>query len=169
LTTAYLSLGSNLGDRAANLRQALECLETAGVQIVRRSSISETEPQELREQPWFLNQVVEIGTTLSPIELLARIRDVERELGRQRVVAKGPRTIDIDILLYEDAIIDTPELQIPHPRLADRRFVLEPLAELAPDLRHPATGRTISDMLAALEGQTSKRWDSLNDCGSITH
>jgi 2-amino-4-hydroxy-6-hydroxymethyldihydropteridine diphosphokinase len=158
LTTAYLSLGSNLGDRAANLRQALERLETVGVQILRRSSIYETAPQELREQPWFLNQVVEIATALSPIDLLARIREIERELGRQRVLAKGPRTIDIDILFCGDAIVDTTELQIPHPRLADRRFVLEPLAELAPDLRHPATRRTVSAMLAAIEGQTSKRW-----------
>ena len=157
MTTAYLGLGSNLGDRAANLQKALECLASAGVQIVRRSSIYETEPQELREQPWFLNQVVEIETTLLPIELLARIRDIERELGRVRAVAKGPRTIDIDILFYEDVIIDTTELQLPHPRLADRRFVLEPLAELAPDLHHPATGRKVSDMLAAIEGQTVKR------------
>jgi 2-amino-4-hydroxy-6-hydroxymethyldihydropteridine diphosphokinase len=157
LNTAYLALGSNLGDREANLLKALEWLETADAQIARRSSLYETEPQELREQPWFLNQVVEIGTTLSPLELLARIREIERELGRKRVVAKGPRTIDIDILLYGEAIMNTPELQIPHPRLADRRFVLEPLAELAPDLRHPVTGRTASQMLAAIEGQTVKR------------
>jgi 2-amino-4-hydroxy-6-hydroxymethyldihydropteridine diphosphokinase len=154
LTTAYLSLGSNLGDRAANLRQALEYLAIAGGEVVRRSSIYETEPQELREQPWFLNQVVEIGTTLSAPELLARIGEIERDLGRQRMIAKGPRTIDIDILFYGEAIVDTPELQIPHPRLAERRFVLQPLAELAPDLRHPKTSRTVSEMLATIEGQT---------------
>jgi 2-amino-4-hydroxy-6-hydroxymethyldihydropteridine diphosphokinase len=157
LTTAYLSLGSNLGDRTANLRQALEYLATAGGEVVRRSSIYETEPQELREQPWFLNQVVEIRTTLSPPELLACIREIERELGRQRAIAKGPRTIDIDILIYGDAIVDTPELQIPHPRLAERRFVLQPLAELAPDLQHPKTSRTVSEMLATIEGQTVRR------------
>ena len=157
MTSAYLSLGSNLGDRAANLRQALEYLATAGVAAVRRSSIYETEPQDLREQPWFLNQVVEVKTALSAPELLARIREIERELGRQRMIAKGPRTIDIDILFYGDAILDTPELQIPHPRLAERRFVLQPLAELAPDLRHPKTNRTVSEMLATIEGQTVKR------------
>jgi len=157
LTTAYLALGSNLGDREAILLQALKCLESAGVQVLRRSSIYETEPQEMREQPWFLNQVVEIETTLSPIELLGQIREIERGLGRQRVVAKGPRTIDLDILFYGDAIIATPELQIPHPRLAERRFVLEPLAELAPNLSHPATGRKVSEMLVAIEGQTVKR------------
>jgi 2-amino-4-hydroxy-6-hydroxymethyldihydropteridine diphosphokinase len=157
LTTAYLSLGSNLGDRTANLRQALEYLATAGGEVVRRSSIYETEPQELREQPWFLNQVVEIGTSLSPPDLLARIWEIERELGRQRAIAKGPRTIDIDILFYGDEIVDTPELQIPHPRLAERRFVLQPLAELAPDLRHPKTSRTVSEMLATIEGQTVRR------------
>jgi 2-amino-4-hydroxy-6-hydroxymethyldihydropteridine diphosphokinase len=158
LTTAYLALGSNLGDREANLRQALECFASAGVQVLRRSSLYETEPQEMREQPWFLNQVVEIGTALSPLELLARVKAIERELGRERVVAKGPRTIDIDILFYEGAILGTTELQIPHPRLAERRFVLEPMAELAPDLRHPATGRTVSEMLAAIEGQIVKRF-----------
>ena len=169
MTTSYLSLGSNLGDREANLLKALECLESAGVRVLRRSSIYETEPQELREQPWFLNQVVEVGTTLSPVELLARTREIERELGRERVVAKGPRTIDIDILFYGDLILATTELQIPHPRLAERRFVLEPLAELAPELRHPKTGRTASEMRASIEGQTVKRWDSLDDRGSVTH
>jgi 2-amino-4-hydroxy-6-hydroxymethyldihydropteridine diphosphokinase len=157
LTTAYLSLGSNLGDREANLLKALERLESAGARVLRRSSIYETEPQEMREQPWFLNQVVEIGTTLSPLELLARIRDIEHGLGRQRVVEKGPRTIDIDILFYGDLILATIELQIPHPRLAERRFVLEPLAELAPELRDPKTGRTASEMRASIEGQPVKR------------
>jgi 2-amino-4-hydroxy-6-hydroxymethyldihydropteridine diphosphokinase len=158
LNSVYLSLGSNLGDREANLRRALEYLNNSGLRILRQSSIYETEPQDVRGQPWFLNLVVEIETALTLTELLARIRDIEREMGRKRIVLKGPRTIDIDILLYGNAVIETQELQIPHPRLGQRRFVLEPLAELARDLVHPATRRTVSAMLSATEGQIVKRW-----------
>jgi len=157
LSTAYLALGSNLGDREANLRQARERLEAMGARIVRRSSIYETEPQEVCQQPWFFNQVLEVETALAPLDLLALIRKIESALGRERIIAKGPRTIDIDILFYDDAMLATPDLQIPHPRLSGRRFVLEPLAELAPDLRHPATGRTVSELLATVQGQTVKR------------
>jgi len=141
LTTAYLGLGSNLGDREANLGLALENLEAAGIEMTRRSHIYETEPRDLPDQPWFLNLVVEIATELSAAELLARIQAIESKLGRQRTLPKGPRIIDIDILFYGDSVLDTRELVIPHPRLAERRFVLEPLAELAPMLRHPVTGR----------------------------
>jgi 2-amino-4-hydroxy-6-hydroxymethyldihydropteridine diphosphokinase len=146
----YFSLGSNLGDREQMLRQALERLAAPGLRILRVSSIRETQPEEVLDQPRFLNLVAEAETVLFPKQLLARVARIELELGRKRLRPKGPRTIDIDILLYGDAIIESPELTVPHPRMAERRFVLEPLAELAPDLRHPATRRTVREMLASL-------------------
>lgn len=149
----YLSLGSNLGDREGNLRQAIALLDAPGLRILRVSSLYETEPMEVRDQPWFLNLVVEAETGLFPKLLLARIRKIELELGRKRVRPKGPRTIDIDILLYGESVIDAAELIVPHPRLTERRFVLEPLAELVPDLRHPVNRRTIRELLAATAGQ----------------
>jgi len=123
------------------------------VRVARVSRVYETEPQDVREQPWFLNMVVEAETRLFPIQLLHEIQRVERRLGRRRVVAKGPRTIDIDILLFGESVVSTDELQIPHPRMAARRFVLEPLAELAPALRHPATRESVTDMLERVRGQ----------------
>jgi len=135
--TVYLSLGSNLGDRERNLEQAIDLLAAAGLRITRRSHIYETEPQDVRDQPWFLNLVVEAETDLFPKQLLAKLQQIEHQLGRKRIKPKGPRTIDIDILLYGNAVIETDELVAPHPRLPERRFVLEPLAELAPDLRWP--------------------------------
>lgn len=159
MDTVYLSLGSNLGDREAHLRDALVRLETAEVHVVRRSSVYETEPQDLRDQPWFVNLVVEAQTRLFPLQLLARLQDLEREMGRQRIAPKGPRTIDLDILFYGTFVIDTKELQVPHPRLDQRRFVLEPLAEIAPSLRHPVTGRTAREMLAVLPPQAVRRLD----------
>jgi 2-amino-4-hydroxy-6-hydroxymethyldihydropteridine diphosphokinase len=155
--TAYLSLGSNLGDRAANIERGLELLENPELHVVRRSALYETEPQEMRAQPWFLNIVAAVETSLYPRQLLSRIAHVEREMGRQRVVHKGPRTLDIDILLFGTAIIDMPDLVIPHPAMAARRFVLVPLAEIAPDLRHPVLGRTIRDLLADIKGQEVRR------------
>jgi len=144
LKSAYLSLGSNIGDREANLRAAVERLAP-----VRQSPVYETEPVDYLAQRWFLNMVVEIETDLFPRQLLTRTQKIERELGRIRGIPKGPRTIDIDILFYAAAVIDTPELQIPHPRIAARRFVLAPLADLAPELRHPVTRLTVKEMLAA--------------------
>ena len=146
-----------MGDRAANIERGLELLESPELHVVRRSALYETEPQELRAQPWFLNVVAAVETSLYPRQLLSRIAHVERELGRQRVVHKGPRTLDIDILLFGTAIIDMPDLVIPHPAMAARRFVLEPLAEIAPDLRHPVLGRTIRDLLADIRGQEVRR------------
>lgn len=146
-----------MGDRHENLRQALELLEADRIRILRRSSLYETEPQELKHQPSFLNAVAEIETELFPMQLLGRIHKIERALGRKRVVPKGPRTIDIDILLYGAFIIHTAELQIPHPRLTERRFVLEPLLELAPDLRHPATRRPVRESLHATAGQKVRK------------
>jgi 2-amino-4-hydroxy-6-hydroxymethyldihydropteridine diphosphokinase len=145
----YLSLGSNIGNREEYLRTAVEWLGPAGVGVVRASPLYETEPVDYTAQPWFLNQVVEAETELFPLQLLKTTRRIERELGRVRSVPKGPRTVDIDILFYGRAVVHTAELEIPHARLAERRFVLAPLADLAPDLRHPVTKRTVREMLAA--------------------
>lgn len=145
----YLSLGSNIGNREDHLRAAVERLGAAGVRVVRASPLYETEPVDYTAQPWFLNQAVEAETELFPLQLLKATQRIERELGRVRSVPKGPRTVDIDILFYGRAVVRTAELEIPHPRLAERRFVLAPLADLAPDLRHPVTKRTAREMLAA--------------------
>jgi len=153
LKTAYLSLGSNLGDREAFLNEALHRLEAEGVHVVRRSSIHETEPQDFRDQPWFLNMAVKVETDLTPQELLAAIQKIESEMGRQRIIPKGPRTIDLDILFYENLILKTPELEIPHPRLTQRLFVLDPLSEIAPNLRHPVTNETVQEIRAALQSR----------------
>jgi 2-amino-4-hydroxy-6-hydroxymethyldihydropteridine diphosphokinase len=152
--TVYLGLGSNIGDREANLHAAIERLPEAGVRVLRVSPIYETEPVEYTAQAWFLNLVVEGETDVFPMQLLSRTARLERELGRIRTIAKGPRTIDIDILFYARAVVKTARLEIPHRRIAERRFVLVPLADLAPALRHPATRQTVREMLAAAPAQT---------------
>ncbi len=143
----YLSLGSNLGDRREKLRAAVEALQGEDLRVLRVSSVYETEPQDLKDQPWFLNQVVEAETTLFPAQLLQRVKKIEVQLGRKPSVEKGPRAVDIDILFYSDAVVRRADLQIPHAALGQRRFVLEPLAELAPNLRHPVTGESVTQML----------------------
>ena len=201
MKTIYLSLGSNIGDRAAHLRAAITRLAAPDLRILRASPVYETEPvglpglrpqdsvqvkerlltraaptgaatigerslrkagaatigeRSLRKAPaatapqrWFLNLVVEAATELLPMRLLARTARIERELGRIRTVRNGPRTIDIDILLYGNSVVRTARLEIPHPRMAERRFVLAPLADLSPGLRHPITNRTVREMLEA--------------------
>ncbi|HUY14764.1 MAG TPA: 2-amino-4-hydroxy-6-hydroxymethyldihydropteridine diphosphokinase [Terriglobia bacterium] len=143
----YLSLGSNRGDRAGTIRNALELLHDSGLEVVRVSSFYRTQPVDFTPQPWFVNCVAELQTGLLPLKLLHACKAVERALGRRPGVAKGPRVIDIDILLYEDIVIRSAELTVPHPRMGGRRFVLVPLKELAPDLRHPVTGQTVVEML----------------------
>ena len=128
----YLSLGSNMGDRLGHLRSALVELEQAHVQILRVSKVYETEPFGYRAQAWFLNLVAEVDTTQLPLQLLRTIHRIERKLKRRRTIRNGPRTIDIDIVFYRNAIVNTPELQIPHPRYQDRAFVLGPLSDLIP-------------------------------------
>ncbi len=157
MKTVYLGLGSNIGDREAHLRAALEQLASNDVRILRVSPIYETEPLELTAQRWFLNLVVEAETRLFPMQLLARVGRIERALGRVRTVPNGPRTIDIDILLYGSSVVRSDKLEIPHPRMAERRFVLAPLADLNPELRHPVTHKTVKEMLEAVPEQQVRR------------
>jgi 2-amino-4-hydroxy-6-hydroxymethyldihydropteridine diphosphokinase len=151
MKTVYLSLGSNLGDRQANLEEALRRLESPRLRVIRRSSFYETEPVGLTGQPWFLNLVAEAETTLFPMMLLKRAEQIQREMGRKRVVKDGPRNIDIDVLLYGQFQVNSPKLTIPHPRMTGRRFVLAPMAELAPQLRHPVSRRTMKELLDRVE------------------
>jgi 2-amino-4-hydroxy-6-hydroxymethyldihydropteridine diphosphokinase len=146
--TVYLSLGSNVGDRARNLQDAIAALGGAGVRAVRLSSTYETEPVDYLDQPWFLNCAVEAETELAAPDLLHALRGIEAQMRSEKLIAKGPRLIDMDILLYGNEVIDTPELQVPHPRMHLRRFVLQPLAEIAPNLQHPISHLSISELLA---------------------
>jgi 2-amino-4-hydroxy-6-hydroxymethyldihydropteridine diphosphokinase len=146
----YLSLGSNIGDRAGHIARALEALGAAGVQVTRQSSLYRTEPVAAPPQAWFLNCAVEAETVLLPLPLLDAVRRIERALGRRRMAVRGPRTVDIDILLYGRSCIRTRALEIPHPRMTERRFVLVPLAEIAPALRHPRWQFTIAELLAGM-------------------
>jgi 2-amino-4-hydroxy-6-hydroxymethyldihydropteridine diphosphokinase len=155
--TVYLSLGSNLGDRAAHIRAAIEALEAAGVHQRRCSSLYATEPVGFTPQNWFLNSVLQAETSLMPRQLLRVVREIERKLGRRRMVQGGPRTVDIDILLYGSSVIRTAELEVPHPRMTARRFVLVPLQEIAPGLRHPSLRQTVAQLLAATPDSSQVR------------
>jgi 2-amino-4-hydroxy-6-hydroxymethyldihydropteridine diphosphokinase len=184
----YIGLGSNIGDREANLREAIARIEKLGLAVVRESSIYETEPVGLADQPWFLNQVIEtkiiagltseqgpaLGdpdatTTVQAGALLSELLKIEHEMGRARAIANGPRVIDVDLLLFDDKIIahskddeewpaiDSTEVFVPHPRMHLRRFVLEPLCEIAPELVHPVLKQTCREMLASLDDDSAVR------------
>ena len=155
----YLSLGSNLGKREENIDRALASLERDQIQVIARSPLYETEPQDFKQQPWFLNVAVECQTRFFPLQLLTILQRIERELGRVRGmgVRSGPRIIDIDILLFATAVMNTQQLTIPHPRMLERRFVLEPLLEIAPDIKHPESKEQLSKYLSKVAGQKVRR------------
>jgi 2-amino-4-hydroxy-6-hydroxymethyldihydropteridine diphosphokinase len=155
MNLVYLALGSNIGDREGNLRAGIRGLTARSVAVLRCASLYSTEPKEVLDQPWFLNTVVEASTNLAPDELLRVCLDVETELGRIRNLDKGPRTLDIDIIFYANNIIRKPGLTIPHPSFSARRFVLVPLAEVAPDFIDPQSGRNIADLLNVCPDQAA--------------
>jgi len=166
--SVYLGLGSNIGDREVNLRDARERIVKTGIDIVRQSSIYETEPVGFTDQPWFLNQVVEARLSVQPsaaeaASFLYKLLDIERKMGRERSIANGPRLIDIDLLLFDDLVVhnlndtascNSAEIVLPHPRMHERRFVLEPLCEIAPDLTHPILHKTCREVLASLADES---------------
>jgi len=148
MTTIYIGIGSNLGDREGTCLKALEELEKRGIKVTKKSSRYETEPWGVRDQPKFINMAVEADTDLSPEEVLKVIKEIERNFGRRETLRWGPRVVDLDILFYNDLVIDEPDLRIPHPHMHERDFVLKPLSEIAPESIHPLLKKTVREMLS---------------------
>lgn len=146
----FLALGSNLGDREANLTLAVRQLREHGVRVTRSASVYTTEPKEILDQPWFLNTVIEVETPLNPEALMRLCLEIESVAGRERAEPNGPRTLDVDVILAEDGVVRSDGVTIPHPRYAERRFVVEPLAELAPDVVDPVQGKTVREIFEDL-------------------
>jgi 2-amino-4-hydroxy-6-hydroxymethyldihydropteridine diphosphokinase len=158
LATAYIGIGSNLGDRLGYIREAIAKLEQSQeIEIRGTSSVYETEPVGHKEQPCFLNAVLELNTALEPVNLLEHLLGIENQMGRKRDRARGPRNIDLDLLLYDDVVINSDELTLPHPRMHQRRFVLVPLAEIAPKVVHPSLKKTVEELLEQLSIDSSSR------------
>lgn len=157
MTKAFIALGSNVGDRAKNLREAIHLIGEAGVRVQKSASMYETEPLGYTEQEWFLNSVVEAETELSAVDLLHKLRGIEERMGSKKAFVNGPRLIDLDILLYGGETISRTELQVPHPRMLQRKFVLVPLAEIAPELQHPSWSGTAQQMLAQTPDRSQVR------------
>jgi 2-amino-4-hydroxy-6-hydroxymethyldihydropteridine diphosphokinase len=168
MNTVYLSLGSNVGNRAGNIAHAIEALTARGLHITKQSSLYETEPVNVRGGGWFLNAAVEAETDMTPRQLMETLLAIEQSLGRARRAGtastetekqglKEPRTIDIDVLLFGETVVNVPGLTIPHPRMAERRFVLAPLAEIAPEVRDPTSHQTISELLAGTPDRSQVR------------
>ena len=162
MTTVYLGLGSNVGVREDNLRQALKFLTGHGSSVQQQSPVYETDPVGYADQPPFLNCVCQVETDLSPEDILSTIKSIEDAVGRTPTFRNGPREIDIDILFYGDVVLEIEGLTIPHPRIAERAFVLVPLADIARDVAHPVTGQTVAMLLASVEGKEGVRlWGQL--------
>lgn len=156
MSTAYIGIGSNLGRREENCERAIRLLTEHGISVTKRSSMIETRPWGVTEQPDFINLAIEIETALKPEDLLRLLKKIETETGRLPSSRWGPRAIDLDILLYDDLVMTTPELEVPHPGIAHREFVLRPLSELAPNLIHPVIRKSIKELLLEISENSSQ-------------
>ena len=166
MSTIYLGIGTNIGNRESNLRKALDSLAQR-MTLGKISSIYETEPAGYREQPWFLNLVCCGDTEISPFEFLSFAKGIETQMGRKRSFRDAPRVIDIDILFYDERVIQSDELIVPHPRIAERGFVLVPLVEIAPFLKHPENNKTMKDMLSELPDSLQvRKWENVSSISS---